>query len=167
MPPAPQKKIVFISHIHEEKDLAIAFKELVEASFLNMIEVFVSSDGQSISMGDKWLDNISYALKTCAVEIMVCSTISIQRPWIHFEGGAGWVRGIPVIPLCHSGMTPSLLPIPLKLLNGGVASDSNSVKGVLAVLAQGVEFQCPKSRHGPVPVGGGSVREEIRFLGRL
>jgi len=95
-----------VSHIHEEKEVALAFKEVVEKSFLNLIDVFVSSDGSSISMGDKWLDTITDALKNCSVEIIACSPISVQRPWIQFEGGAGWVRGIPVVPLCHSGVKP-------------------------------------------------------------
>lgn len=47
------KKIVFISHITEEKELAVKTKELIEESFLGMIEVFVSSDEHSISLGQK------------------------------------------------------------------------------------------------------------------
>lgn len=45
------KSIVFISHIEPEKEVAIAFKDLIEASFLGMIEIFVSSDQHSIAMG--------------------------------------------------------------------------------------------------------------------
>ena len=95
------KRLVFISHIAEEKEVAIAVKELIESSFLGLIEVFVSSDQHSIGMGQKWLDQISAALKECVVEIVLCSPKSINRPWINFEAGAGWVRDISVIPLCH------------------------------------------------------------------
>ena len=38
------KAIVFISHICEEREIAVAFRELVTLSFLGLIEVFVSSD---------------------------------------------------------------------------------------------------------------------------
>ena len=51
-----QKPLVFISHITEEKEIAHALKQLVEKTFLNMIEVFVSSDPTSIRLGGKWLD---------------------------------------------------------------------------------------------------------------
>lgn len=138
------KKLVFISHIHEEKEVAIAFKDLVEASFLNMIDVFVSSDGESISMGDKWLNSISHALQQCSVEVVACSPVSIQRPWVHFEGGAGWVRGVPVIPLCHSGLQPAGLPVPLNMLNGAVASDAASVGLVLSVIAKALGSSVPR-----------------------
>lgn len=110
------KKIVFISHVTEEKELAIKTKELIETSFLGMIEVFVSSDEHNVSLGQKWLDNITNSLKTCAIEIILCSPKSISRPWINFEAGACWIRDIPVIPFCHSGMIPSKLPMPLNLL---------------------------------------------------
>lgn len=138
------KKVVFISHIHEEKEVAFAFKELIEESFINLIDVFVSSDGESISMGAKWLESISDALKNCAVEVIACSPLSIQRPWIHFEAGAGWVRSIPIIPLCHSGLTPSKLPIPLNLLNGATASERSSVELMLPVIAKALGSSVPR-----------------------
>jgi hypothetical protein len=58
-----RKPLVFISHITEEKEIAVALKDLVEATFLNMIDVFVSTDSKSIKMGRKWLDEITDALK--------------------------------------------------------------------------------------------------------
>jgi TIR domain len=79
------KSIVFISHITEEKPIAIAFKDLIETSFLGMIDVFVSSDENSISTGQRWLDNITTALKECSIEIILCSPKSVSRPWINFE----------------------------------------------------------------------------------
>lgn len=59
------KSIVFISHITQEADLALKLKELIEGSFLGMIEVFVSSDETSISAGSRWLDNITESLSNC------------------------------------------------------------------------------------------------------
>lgn len=129
------KPIVFISHITEEKELAYKVKELIEESFLEMMEVFVSSDGESITAGDRWLDNITNSLTSCVIELILCSSESIKRPWINFEAGAGWVRKIPVIPLCHSGMKKENLPIPLNMLqaiNLNSISDLNSLAPVLA-----------------------------------
>jgi hypothetical protein len=97
-----KKPIVFMSHITEEKEIAQALKKLVEKSFLNMIDVFVSSDPTSVELGQKWLDEISFHLTTCAVEIILASPKSVLRPWINFEAGSGWVRDIAVIPLCRA-----------------------------------------------------------------
>ncbi len=143
-----QKPIVFISHIVAEKELAIAFKELIEKNFLNMIEVFVSSDEHSIGMGQRWLDNITQALKSCSIEIILCSPKSIERPWINFEAGAGWIRDIPVIPLCHSGMDPSKLPLPLNLLQGANAKEVSGLKLIFPVIAQAIGASIPNIDFG-------------------
>jgi len=45
------KKIVFISHIKEEKELALQVKHFIEDAFLGIIDVFVSSDENSIPLG--------------------------------------------------------------------------------------------------------------------
>ena len=139
------KRLVFISHITEEQEVALAFKDLIENSFLGMIEVFVSSDHDSIRMGQKWLDQISNALKACAIEIVLCSPKSIHRPWINFEAGAGWVRDIPVIPLCHSGIEPSKLPMPLNLLQAAKANEISSLKLIFPVLAQAIGAKTPNT----------------------
>jgi TIR domain len=112
------KPVVFISHIDDEKEIAAAFKSLIEKAFLGLINVFVSSDARSIELGERWLNAITEALKTCAIEFIICSPISIKRPWINFEAGAGWVRDVPVVPLCHPGIQPAGLPLPLNLLQG-------------------------------------------------
>jgi hypothetical protein len=138
-----EKTLLFISHITEEKELAIAFKELVESQFLGMLDVFVSSDENSISMGQRWLDNITVALKKCSIEVILCSPQSLRRPWINFEAGAGWVRDIPVIPLCHSGIEPSQLPMPLNLLQAAKAAEVSSLKLVFPVLANALGAKCP------------------------
>ncbi|MCK9183678.1 MAG: toll/interleukin-1 receptor domain-containing protein [Fibrobacteraceae bacterium] len=138
------KKIVFISHITEEKDLALFVKDFIGKAFLGLIEVFVSSDEHSITLGQKWLNNITDSLKNCSVEIVLCSPKSIIRPWINFEAGAGWIRDIPVIPLCHSGMEPSKLPLPLNLLQAAKANEISSMKLLLPVLAQAIGSNIPQ-----------------------
>jgi hypothetical protein len=140
-----EKAVIFISHIEPEKAIATEFKLLIEHEFLGLIDVFVSSDGQSIQMGQRWLDGISEALKKCKVEIVVCSPVSIKKPWINFEAGAGWIRDIPVIPLCHSGMTPSSLPVPLSLLQAAQANEVSGLKLILPVLAQALGAKTPNT----------------------
>lgn len=138
------KPILFISHISEEKEIAHALKEVLEKSFLGNIDVFVSSNPNSIKLGNRWLQNITNALKSCVVEIVIASPISIKRPWINFEAGAGWVRDIPVIPLCHSGMTPSTLPVPLCELQAAVATDHDKLAHLVSVIADAFESGEPK-----------------------
>ncbi|WP_415328600.1 toll/interleukin-1 receptor domain-containing protein [Clostridium perfringens] len=137
------KPIIFISHITEEKELALEIKALLEESFLGMMDIFVSSDDTSISAGTRWLDNISSSLGNCSIELILCSPKSVKRPWINFEAGAGWVRNIPVVPLCHSGMEPNNLPIPLNLLQAIKLSEISGLKLLLPLLSSSIGSKEP------------------------
>lgn len=138
------KPIVFISHINEEKEFALAIKKLIEEKFIGMIDVFISSDENSINLGNEWLKKIEKALKNCIIEIILCSPCSIQRPWINFEAGAGWIRDeISVIPICHSGISPDSLPLPLNLLQGMELKDSTKIEELLKILASKLDSNIP------------------------
>lgn len=139
-----QKPIVFISHITEEKEVAFALKNVVESAFIGMMDVFISSDPRSVQLGQEWLEKIKFALSSCAVEIIISSPQSVKRPWINFEAGAGWIRRVPVIPLCHSGMEPDKLPFPLKALQGATATKEEELNLVLPVLADALGCGIPK-----------------------
>ncbi len=138
------KSLVFISHITQEKEVAVKLKELINSSFLGLIEVFISSDEESITMGKRWLDGITEALKQCVVEVVVCSPESVKRPWINFEAGAGWIRDIPVVPLCHSGMKRDQLPIPLNMLQAANADDALDLDRIFRVFAKAIGADNPK-----------------------
>lgn len=129
------KPKVFISHITEERQLAEIIKTQISKDFLGMLDVFVSSDQVSIAVGSKWLTEIDEALKSAQIELILCSHDSVKRPWVNFEAGAGWVKGIPVVPVCHTGMRPVDLPIPLNMLQGIAASDHTDWAKVYQLLA--------------------------------
>lgn len=138
-----KKTIVFLSHIAEEKELASQLKALLEAAFLDLIDVFVSSEVDSVALGRKWLDEITTALRKCDIELILCSPKSVKRPWINFEAGGGWVRDIPVIPLCHSGIVPASLPLPLNYLQATALDSELGLKGVLATIASAMGASPP------------------------
>jgi hypothetical protein len=127
------RPLIFISHIAEEKELAEALKGAIEASFPGGLTVFVSSDRESIPKGREWFDSIKRSLETARAMLVMCSASSVRQQWISFEAGACWIRGMPVTPLCHTGMTPDMLPAPLSLLQGTCLCDG--WEGVLAQLA--------------------------------
>lgn len=138
------KPIIFISHITEESKLAIELKNILKEGFLDMIDIFVSSDEENIGAGDKWLDEITTNLKSCAIELILCSPQSLKRPWINFEAGAGWIRGIPVIPLCHSGVSPDKLPKPLDMLQGVKLNSQSNLRLILPTIANALGSAEPK-----------------------
>lgn len=126
---------LFLSHIHEEKDLAKIIQTAIEDEFGGFVTVFVSSDGKTIPAGSNLLKVIESGLLTCVGALYLISPKSVKRNWINFELGAVWIRSlisqnqggsqIPTIPICHSGMALSDLPMPLASLNaiqGNIAS---------------------------------------------
>jgi len=146
---SPEPIVVFISHISEEEPIAANLKNLIEVSFLGMVKVFVSSDDRCLQMGCDWLKTIEANLQSCVMEIVICSEVSVSRPWINFEAGAGWIRKIPVIPLCHSGMTPARLKDPLHPLQAALATDKNKLDAIFGQIAGQMNAQKPDADFGP------------------
>ncbi len=140
------KPIIFISHISKEAELAEILKVNLVKDFLSMIEVFVSSDSSSISLGQKWLDEVDKNLKEAQIEIVLCSKDSVIRPWINFEAGGGWVRGIPVVPICHTDIKPTELPIPLNMLEAIQANDAAGINKLYQLISNQLEATLPGSK---------------------
>ena len=127
---------MFISHNSEEAPIAIILKEWIERTFLGQWKVFASSDSDSIPAGSKWFDEIDSALDSTKVLVILCSPASISRPWINFEAGCGWIKRVPIIPICHSGLTKSRLPMPLSLCEGLDIDESNFAQTLFNSLAK-------------------------------
>ena len=121
---------LFVSHISEEKDVAILLKDMMEEDFLGLVEFFASSDVGTIELGVQWLEAVERAIEKADAVIVLCSKASVHRPWVQFEIGAAWMKGLPIIPVCHSGMTPTDLATPLKDYEG---ADLGTPEGLLAL----------------------------------
>jgi hypothetical protein len=130
--------------------LAHILKEAIESEFSGFVEVFVSSDGISIPVGSNFLKRIEDALSDCIGALYLISSVSVKRNWINFELGAVWIRNvlngrknkgeIPVIPICHSGITPKTLPQPLSELNainGNCAEDLRKTFSIIQKVVGG------------------------------
>jgi hypothetical protein len=147
------KNLIFLSHTHSESEIAVALKNALVSEFSGFVSVFVSSDGTSIPAGSNFLTNIEKALTKCVAAIFLISPTSVKKNWINFELGAVWLRNlnnqadssqyVPAIPICHSGMKPDDLPIPLSLLNGIEGADPDKLAFVFKSIqkALGVEGQ--------------------------
>jgi hypothetical protein len=136
------KPTVFISHIHEESALATAIQGFLSNILLNSISFFVSSDHRSIRAGDDWLQKIRTALSDACIVIVVVGPHSIDRTWINFESGAGWLAK-RVIPLCHSGLHPDQLPQPLSSLYSLALDDPDDIRDLCSIVAESAGLATP------------------------
>ena len=138
------KPTIFISHIGEEKKIAIALKDFLDEKFLKSANIFVSSHDEGLTLGVDWFDTIKKSVKECQLMILLCSPISIIRPWINFEAGAGWIKNIPVIPICHSGMEPGKLPVPINKFQGAMLSNVDDARKLFNEIAKIIGSATPK-----------------------
>jgi hypothetical protein len=136
-------KRAFVSHVSEEVAVASRLKTALARDFLGLLDVFVSSDAESIAAGEDWLRSIEKALEQSDLLLILCSPESIKRPWINFEAGAAWMRKIPLVPLCHGGLTPQDLPMPLLLRQGIVLGEAAGLGRLYARVADILKCKVP------------------------
>jgi hypothetical protein len=148
-------KQIFISHISAEAEIAQRLKQHLVRAFRGLLDIFVSSDRATIRAGKKWLDEIEKSLKSADAEVVLCSRESVGRPWINFEAGAAWLRDIPVIPACHSGIAPHELPVPFSMLEGvelskvdGLQKLYDSIAAVLGAPTPTLDFKALAAEFG-------------------
>src|SRR5947207_11639850 len=137
------KLSIFLSHITVESSLADALRRHLINDFIGLVEVFESSDRLSVPAGKKWLSEVTEALKRADLHLILCSPDATSRPWIQFEAGAAHVRGIPIIPLCHSGLTSAQLPVPLSEYEGLQVSEPEGLTALYRAIADALGSSSP------------------------
>jgi hypothetical protein len=75
--------------------------------------------------------------------VVLASPDSVKRKWINFEAGAAHVRGVPIIPLCHSGLVPAQLPVPLSESEGLVLSGRTGFERFYSAIAVSLRSKLP------------------------
>ena len=128
---AQNKPTIFISHIHGEERTANAVENVLRTALLGAVNIFNSSNRQSLDPGDPFRDKIIETLKNSECTLVIASPDSVSSPWVNFEAGGAWVSGRRVIPCCVRGMKPTSLPVPLSHLQG-LSLDTND--GLTALL---------------------------------
>ena len=145
---------VFVSHITEEAALGGVLKGWIESTFLGQVEVFVSE--HDIGSGDQWFRRLESELTDARAMLVLCSDRSVFKPWVNFETGAGYIKGIPIIPICYSGITVDTLPAPLFFFQGLNAGDDEFGVKLIGDLAQHLGYtRSPLIRHE-------ELRSEVR-----
>jgi TIR domain len=126
---------VFLSYRNPEARFADVLKEHLIQDFIGLVEVFLASDTTSVPAGSRWLEEIVKGLQQAQLQIIICSNYSMYRPWINYEAGAARVLEIPIVPLCHSGLVPDQLPVPLCESEGGVLTTASTLQKLYARIA--------------------------------
>ena len=139
-----QKLQVFLSHVTVESTLADALRRHLTRDFIGLVDVFESSDRLSIPAGKRWLSEVTEALKRADLHLILCSPDAMLRPWIQFEAGAAHLRDIPIIPLCHSGLSLAQLPVPLSEYEGVKVCEQEGLLTLYRVIASTLGSSIPE-----------------------
>ena len=134
---------IFISHAATDQEIANRFKVDIERSFLGLCNCFVSSNLDSLNAGVEWMGVIKDRLQDCAIFIGLTSPIALQRPWIYFEFGSVWMRGIPVIPVCHTGLERGGLVPPISTFHAINLTDSSHLEHLYKKISDTIGCNLP------------------------
>lgn len=138
------KPIIFVSHAAIDYEIAARFKQDIERNFLGLCKLFVSSDLDSLQGGGEWMQEIKQNLSEAKIFIGLLSPVALSRPWIYTEFGAGWIRNIPTISICHSGLDKGQLPIPLSHFQALNLTDKVHLEHLYGQISQAIGCQKPE-----------------------
>jgi len=108
-----QKYEIFISHVHENEEIAKKLKEFLKEIFGDKIEVFISGDPETIQAGQDFFTTITDGIKKCNCMIILCSPLALTRYYVYFEAGGAALLDRMIVPICFDGQSPGSLPAPL------------------------------------------------------
>jgi hypothetical protein len=134
---------VFVSHLHREAKFADLLRKRLTQDFKGQLELFISSDATSVPAGSEWFERVLAGMNRAQLQFVICSHQSVRRPWINYESGACRIRGVHVIPLCHTGITPEQLPVPLSMSEGVLLTDPKGLRRVYARIAEMLDEAVP------------------------
>lgn len=128
-----EKPTIFFSHSSRDKQSLGLLKELFVKKTSNSIDVFLSSDGQSIKVGTNWVHRIEEGLKRSSMMVIFITPASIKSDWIYFEAGYSYARDKQVIPIGFLGVDIGTTPPPLSLLQGFNVTSEDGLNNLIVV----------------------------------
>lgn len=125
---------IFLSHISDERPLALRLKTFLEKSLVPAVPIFVSSDYESIQSGEDWYQAILAGIRRSEVVVSILSPESIERRWINFEAGIGIGQYSRVIPVVWRGLQKGVIGLPLGQLQARELAYERGMNALLATI---------------------------------
>jgi hypothetical protein len=135
-----ESKLIFLSHAARDQDIAIYLKKIIEEAIPSS-NVFVSSDTEDLRPGDEWVKTIRENLREAKMLLLLASERGLTRPWVWYETGAAWNRGIRVIPCCLGKVRKNGLSAPFSSYQALNTDEAGGFRNLLAEI--GRELRLP------------------------
>lgn len=133
------KPTVFFSHSSKDKEQILAIKDKLNKATGGVLDIFLSSDGQSIPFGTNWVYKVEQGLKDTTIMFVFATENSIRSGWIYFEAGYAYSKEIKVIPV-GLGISITELKAPLNLLQGFDVESADSLNNMIAIINREFEY---------------------------
>ena len=132
---------IFFSHSSGDARVVGRIKDRLKVLIGESPQIFLSSDGESIRLGKRWLAEIEAALRDAKLMFIFCSENSVKSSWVLFESGHAIGREVDVIPVGLPGFDIARLPAPVNNLQGFTLRDHRGLNNLIAEInkAHGVQ----------------------------
>lgn len=127
------KPTIFFSHSSLDSSTILPIKNRITSITANVLDIFMSSDGQSIPFGHNWVHKIEEGLNNAQIMFVFVTPTSIDSAWIYFEAGFAYSKNIEVIPV-GIGVNIGQLKAPLNLLQGFDITSADSLNNFITVI---------------------------------
>ncbi|MBI5494671.1 MAG: toll/interleukin-1 receptor domain-containing protein [Deltaproteobacteria bacterium] len=128
------KPTIFISHSPLDAAFVGRLKTMISDRTGCVLDIFVSSDGQSIPFGRNWVLRLEEALRECKAMIVLLTPASLESRWIFFEAGHAYAMKIRVIPIGALSVDMTKVPPPLGLLQGFNLKSEDGLNNIIGVV---------------------------------
>ncbi|MBN1507603.1 MAG: toll/interleukin-1 receptor domain-containing protein [Sedimentisphaerales bacterium] len=128
------KPTVFFSHSSKDAASLARLKDLFVHKTGGAIDVFLSSDGQSIPLGRNWVHRIQQALDEAKLMVVFVTPNSVASQWLYFESGYAYSKNLRVVPVGFKGLDLSTVKAPLGLLQGFNITSRDSLGNLISLV---------------------------------
>lgn len=128
------KPTIFFSHSSADKAVLLKLKALFCEKTGGTIDVFLSSDGQSIPLGKNWVHRVQEALDEAKIMVVFLTPNSLRSSWIYFEAGYAYSKKIRVVPVGFLGADISSAAPPISLLQGFNIETKDGLDNLIALV---------------------------------
>jgi hypothetical protein len=135
---------LFLSHAHDEADVALKFSDWLESTFSRSVEVICTSrPSHRIGAGQGVTTGIVRHLRDSKVVLSLLTPRSIEGPWLYYEMGAAHALGLVFIPCVACGLILSVLPPQAFEFQGADLQNADDVAKLVRNLANILGLERP------------------------
>ena len=134
------KPTIFFSHSSKDRDAILSIKNKLDTATGSVLDIFMSSDGQSIPFGTNWIHKIEEGLQSAKIMFVFVTEVSVASGWIYFEAGFAYSKGIQVVPV-GIGIDIGTLKAPLNLLQGFNITSEDSLNNFITIINRTFDYR--------------------------